>query len=191
MPRIQSLRPNVTQAEAVLQFTSAGATGLWRNLRQGPLRSVADFYIPFRLFHVNIQNRGGEERRILALDAVSGLLDPFHFEQLPASQDTIALETRNALPIQLAEAPARDLLIHKVQRTLFSKGFFRIRNLSISAQPAAEVHIPYWVGFRGRNGRARIAMIDAIRRREEGMKVRDMLQHWLASSEGESSTRHG
>jgi hypothetical protein len=184
MPHIQSLRPNVTQAEAVEQFASAGATGLWRNLRHGPLRSVADFYIPFRLFHVNIQNRGDEEQRILALDAVSGLLDPFHFEQLPSAADKIDLDTRNVLPAQLEDGSAREMLISKVQRTLFSKGFFRIRDLSISARPAGDVHIPYWVGFRGRNGRARIAVIDAVRRREEGMKVRDMVQHWLVSSSG-------
>jgi len=75
MTRIQSLRPNVTREEAVQQF-SGGAHGRLREVWSGPVRSVADFYIPFRIFEVEISNGGKKDRRILGLDAVTGSLDP-------------------------------------------------------------------------------------------------------------------
>ncbi len=57
-----------------------------------------------------------------------------------------------------------------------------MRNLQINAEPVAgEIYIPYWVGFRGRGIRARLAVIDAVRRKPEGAKVRQLLQAWLTS----------
>jgi len=51
-----------------------------------------------------------------------------------------------------------------------------------SAQPiAGEIYIPYWVGFRGRGAQARFVVMDAVRRRIEGAKVRNLLQTWLTS----------
>jgi RimJ/RimL family protein N-acetyltransferase len=44
--------------------------GRLRELWSGPLRSVADFYIPFRIFDVEINNAGKKDRRIFGLDAV-------------------------------------------------------------------------------------------------------------------------
>ncbi len=82
MARIRSLRPNVTREEATEHFSS----GLFDFLREttfGPLHSVADFYIPFRLFQVEILNGGKRDQRIFGLDAVNGSLDLYHFEQLP------------------------------------------------------------------------------------------------------------
>ncbi len=82
MPRIRSLRPNVSRDAAVEEFSS-GAFNSMRALVFGPLRSVADFYIPFQLFQVEISNRGKIDQRVFGLDAVSGSLDLYHFEQLP------------------------------------------------------------------------------------------------------------
>ena len=80
------------------------------------------------------------------------------------------------------EAEARKIVVTKVQRLLFSTGFFRVRNLQISAEPVAgEIYIPYWVGFRGRGVRARFVVMDAVRRKMEGAKVRHLLQAWLTS----------
>ena len=61
MTRIQSLRPNVTREEALQQF-SGGVSGRFRELLSGPLRSLADFYIPFRIFEVEISNAGKTDR---------------------------------------------------------------------------------------------------------------------------------
>jgi len=57
MPAIRSLRSNVTRADVILQFSGRGTSALLRNALFGRLRSVAELYIPFRLFRVRIVNR--------------------------------------------------------------------------------------------------------------------------------------
>lgn len=181
MARIRSLRPNVTREEATEQFSS-GLLDILQTTASGPLKSVADFYIPFQLFQVEILNRGQRQRRVFGLDAVNGSLDLYHFEQLPDERDVVYLETRNCSEPLLDEAEAKKIVAAKVQRLLFSSGFFRIRKLRISAEPVTgEIYIPYWVGFRGRGARARFAVMDAVRRKMEGAKVRHLLQAWLTS----------
>ena len=182
MARIRSLKPNVTRDEAIEQFSRDRVLGLLRSAAFGPLRSVAEFYIPFHLFQVEVVNRGRRDLRIFGLDAVNGSLDLYHFEQLPGPEDVIYLETRNCVPVLLDDALGKDLIVAKVRRLLFSTGFFRIRDLRISAEPIpGEIHIPYWVGFRGHGVRARCAVLDAVRRRPEGAKVRRLLESWLTS----------
>jgi hypothetical protein len=181
MARIRSLRPNVTREEATEHFSS-GLPDILRTTAFGPLKSVADFYIPFRLFQVEILNGGKRDQRVFGLDAVNGSLDLYHFEQLPGEREVTYLETRNCSEPLLDEAEAGKLVIAKVQRLLFSTGFFRVRNLRISAElVAGEIYTPYWVGFRGRGVRARFAVMDAVRRKMEGAKVRHLLQAWLTS----------
>jgi hypothetical protein len=181
MARIRSLRPNVTREEATEQFSS-GLADILRTTASGPLKSVADFYIPFRLFQVEILNGGKRDQRVFGLDAVNGSLDLYHFEQLPGEREVIYLETRNHSEPLLDEAEAKKIVTAKVQRLLFSTGFFRVRNLRISAESVAgEIYVPYWVGFRGRGVRARFVVMDAVRQKMEGAKVRHLLQAWLTS----------
>jgi hypothetical protein len=181
MARIRSLRLNVTREEATEHFSS-GMLDVLRKTAFGPLRSVADFYIPFQLFQVKILNGGKRDQRIFGLDAVNGSLDLFHFEQLPGEGEVRYLETRNCAEVLLGEAEAGKIVIAKVQRLLFSTGFFRVRDLQIKPEPVAgEIYVPYWVGFRGRGSLARLAVIDAVRRKPEGAKVRHLLQEWLTS----------
>jgi hypothetical protein len=181
MPRIRSLRANVTREEATDYFSS-GLLDILQTTVSGPLKSVADFFIPFRLFQVEILNSGKRDSRVFGLDAVNGSLDLYHFEQLPGEREVIYLETRNCSEPLLDEAEAKKILATKVERLLFSTGFFRVRNLQISTQPVAgEIYVPYWVGFRGRGVRARFAVMDAVRRKMEGAKVRHLLQAWLTS----------
>ena len=52
---IQTLRPNVSQDEALRQFASAGLGALYRRFRIGPLRRVAGVYVPFSLYRVRYQ----------------------------------------------------------------------------------------------------------------------------------------
>jgi len=182
--RIRSLRPNVGRDEAIDQFSSTGPVELLRQMAFGPVRSVAEFFIPFQLFQVEILNSGRRDQRVLGLDAVTGSLDLYHFEQLPGPGEVVVVETRNCpLPL-LGEEKAKELILAKVRRVLFTTGFFRMRNLEISAQPiAGEIYIPYWVGFRGRGAQARFVVMDAVRRRIEGAKVRNLLQAWLTSTQ--------
>ena len=182
MPRIRSLRANVTREEATEQFTTKGFGTSLRNIVHGPLRSIADFYIPFLLFQVEVRNRGRTEQRIYGLDAINGSLDPYQFEELPGPFDIVYLETRNCAKPLLDEAEAKTLVIAKVRKHLYSTGFFRMSNLQITAEVIpGEIHIPYWVGFRGRGSRARVSVIDAMRRTVEGAKVRHLLRDWLTS----------
>jgi hypothetical protein len=179
MARIRSLKPNVSREEAMLQFSS-GMLGLLRGTTLGPLRSVAEFYIPFRLFQIEIVNSGKRDQRVFALDAVNGSLDLYHFDQLPGEPEVVYLETRNCSEPLLDDGEAEKILITKVQRLLFSTGFFRMRNLRIAAEPVAgEIYVPYWVGFRGRGVRPNFAVIDAVRRKPEGAKVKQLLHAWL------------
>ncbi len=182
MARIRSLKPNVTREEAIQLFSPREPAGLFFRVASGPLRSVADFYIPFRLFQVEILNHGKRDQRVLGLDAVSGSLDLYGFEQLPGAEDVIGVETRNCPEPLLDDAQAAELTVGKLRRVLFSGGFFRIRDLHITAEPVpAELYIPYWVGFRGNGVRAHFAVMDAVRRRPEGAKVRHLLQNWLTT----------
>jgi hypothetical protein len=181
MARIRTLRPNVTREEAT-EYFSSGLGDILRTTVSGPLKSVADFFIPFRLFQVEIVNSGKREQRIFGLDAVNGSLDLYGFDQLPDEREVVYLETRNHSEPLLDEAEAGKIAVTKVQRLLFSRGFFRVRSLAIKAEPVAgEIYVPYWVGFRGRGAQARFVVMDAVRRKMEGGKVRHLLQAWLTS----------
>ena len=183
MASVRSLKPNVTREQAILQFSSTGIPRWFRNAAFGPLRSVAELYVPFRLFQVQIVNRGQADERLIALDALAGTLDPFHFDHVPQEAETITVETRNCPHAQLDDALAAELVVAKLRRFLYGRGFFRMQGLQITATPISrDLHIPYWLGFRGSNGRARVAVIDAVRRRFEGAKMRRLVEAWLTSN---------
>jgi hypothetical protein len=182
MAPIRTLKPNVTREQAILQFSSTGIPRLFRNSAYGRLRSVAELYLPFRLFQVEIVNRGQTEQRLIALDAISGTLDPFQFDHIPTDAETVSIESRNCPRAHLEDALVAELLVGKLRRLLYSRGFFRMRDLQITTTLIAqELHVPYWLGFRGSNGHARVAVIDAVRRRFEGGKMRRLVEAWLVS----------
>ena len=178
---IRSLKPNVTREQAIAQFSARGVTRLFRTLSGGPLRSVAELYLPFRLFRAHISNRGNVEERLVAIDAVAGTLDLFQFEHVPTAEETIALETRNRPEPALPLDAARERLIAKLRRVAYQRGFFRLQGLEITADPVTELHVPYWLGFRASHGHARVSVIDAVRRQFEGARMRRLVESWLLS----------
>lgn len=183
MTRIRSLKPNVTREQAIRQFSPHGPTALFRNVAFGRLRSVAEFFIPFRLFRAQITNRGMAEERLVALDAVSGTLDLYQFDHPPTDAETIWLETRNHPLPALADRLAIEQVVAKLRRVLYSRGFFKMRGLQITVVPLEnDLHIPYWLGFRGSDSRARVSVIDAVRRSLEGAKVRRLVEAWLSAN---------
>ena len=188
MIRIQSLKPNVTREEAIQHFSAGafnGATALFR----GPVRSLAELYIPYRLFKVKIRSAGREQNQTFALDAVRGVLDLYQLPALTADDQFLTLQTRNVLPVRLDRAQAAERLIAKVQRMVFTRGFFRVRDLKIEAIPLpGEICVPYWVCFRGSSEHVHLSVLDAVRRRAEGAKVRRLVEEWLRSDSGESIT---
>jgi len=185
MSRIQALKPNVTREQAVRHFTE-GTVSRAAELIRGPVRSLAELYIPYRVFQVKIRSAGREQNQTFALDAVRGVLDLYQFPPL-SHADLLTLETRNVLPSGLELSHAEEQLIAKVRRMIFTRGFFRVRDLRIEAIPLpGEFCVPYWVCFRGMVEKANLSVLDAVRRRPEGAKVRRLIEDWLRSDAGTS-----
>lgn len=172
---IRCLRANVTQEEAVAALERRGG------LLRGQLRQVAAAYLPFRLYRVEVVNRGAIKTALYAADAVSGVLDLYEFDTAPTEAELVTVTTRNAPATRLATPLALELLENKVRRAVFQTGFFGVRGLQIRARPLdAEFHVPYWLGFFGNGERATLQAMDAVRRTFEGAKARAVFSDWLA-----------
>lgn len=177
--RIRVLKPNVTQEEALRAFSTTGFSALFWRIRSGPLRRIADVYVPYFLFRVKC---GNAQARLFAMDAVDGSLDLFEFPRIPEEAEFRALHDRNRLKAALSEEQAAYLLRDKALRIIFQQGFFSLRDahLEISHVPC-ELHLPYWLGFYGREGSVHCRVMDAVRRRIEGAKASAFFEHWLAA----------
>jgi hypothetical protein len=178
---IDSLKSNVSRESAVAQMRGSGLARLLRWAAAGPLRMIADVYVPFRLFRVKINCGAGNQEKLLAMDAVSGNFDLYAFDELPGSDELVRVSTTNRPAATLDEDRARELLVERLRRLVFRNGFFRVRDLRIEAEPLnIELHVPYWVGFSGFGERPHLTVMDGVRRRMEGGKIRRFLREWLA-----------
>ncbi len=176
---IRSLAPRVTQAQAI----EALGRGVWNRARGGRLRSVAAAYVPFRLFEVDVVNRGQLATTIFAADAVTGSLDLYELERVPPEHELVRVASANAPLPRLDEARSLQLLEERVRRAVFQGGFFRVRNLEVRARRLpCDVHVPYWLGFFGDGDRARLRVMDAVRRQMEGAKARALFEDWLVGT---------
>jgi hypothetical protein len=182
MYSIDSLRRNVTRDEAVTELRGRGLVRALRYATAGPLRSIADVYVPFRIFRVTIRNGRKRQEKLLAVDAVTGNFDLYSFDTLPRNGQLVRVRTPNRPDPVLNEERTRLVLIDRVRRTVFRTGFFRIRDLQIDAEPVnLDIHVPYWIGFSGFGDRANVCVLDGVRRRIEGGKVRQFFREWLSS----------
>src|SRR5437868_12174042 len=182
-------RARVSSDEAVKAFNSHGLRrwSLLRDLR--PLRSVAELYLPFRFYRVFIRRGNTLDTRCMALDLLSGSLDPFTFDSEPGESDTHLTISKNHPPAILDDPKARHILTTKIQRVLFQSGFFRMKSLDIQLEPVIDcLHMPYWVGFFGAKEAASIQILDATRRVMEGNKLRRFVHEWLAEDRTESQS---
>jgi hypothetical protein len=174
-----ALKPNVTQEEAVRAFSGAGVSALYWRMRSGPLRRIADAYVPYYLYRVKYARAPA---RLFAIDAVDGSLDLFEFPRIPAEPELLALDGRNRLQATLTEERAAELLRDKVLRVIFQQGFFKIRDARLEITPVrCELHLPYWLGFHERDGAVHCRVMDAVRRRMEGAKASAFFEQWLAA----------
>ena len=182
MTSVTSLKPKVSRQEALALLDTPGLAGVLGRAVRGPLRMVADVYVPFRLFRVEVINGSRREMFLLAVDTVSGQLDPYRFASAPDANAFVEVETRNRPKTLLNDDLAGQVAREKARRLIFSSGFFRIRDLSIRAEAEGlAFHIPYWIGFFGAGEGARLSVVDAVRRRVEGPKARQFFRDWLAS----------
>jgi len=173
---VRSLAPRVTEAQAIEAFEK----GVWRAIRGEPLRSIAAAYLPFRLYEVAVTNGGKRTVSIFAIDAVTASLDLYEFEHVPVGTEIVTVESANALPPGVDEAHSLTLLEDKVRRAIFQTGFFRVRNLEVRPRRLpVDLHIPYWLAFYGEGDRARLRVMDAVRRQMEGAKARALFEDWL------------
>jgi hypothetical protein len=178
--QIRCLRANVTQEEALAALERRGG------LVRGRLRQLAAAYLPFRLYHVEVINRGASKLALYAADAVSGVLDLYEFSAVPDDAELVTVTTRNAPATRIDEPVALQLLENKVRRAIFQTGFFSVRDLQIRCRPAnCEFHVPYWLGFFGHGERATLQAMDAVRRKFEGAKARAVFSDWLMEVPGE------
>lgn len=178
---IRTLKPNVTQEEAVRTFSAPGFSSLYWRMRSGPLQKIAGAYVPFRLYRVRYELVRAPQTRLFALDAVDGSLDLFEFPRIPDEQELLSFDGRNRLAPALSEERAVELLREKALRIIFQQGFFKLREprLDITREPC-EIYLPYWLGFYGAEGTVRCRVMDAVRRRIEGAKASAFFEQWLA-----------
>ena len=104
---IRTLKPNVTQEEALRAFSAAGFSAFYWRIRSGPLCRIAEVYVQYFLFHVK---HGSAPPRLFAMDAVDGSLDLFEFPRIPDYPDLLTCEGRNPLECMIEEGklPVRD-----------------------------------------------------------------------------------
>src|ERR1700740_2661505 len=100
---IQTLKPNVTQQEALRAFSRAGLSTLYWRIRSGPLQRIADVYVPYFLFCVKC---AAMPPRLFAMDAVDGSLDLFGFPRIPGNGELLTRNSRNLLGAALTEERA-------------------------------------------------------------------------------------
>jgi hypothetical protein len=183
-----SLRARVTPDEAKQAFSGHGwsalpALGMFSRSR---FRSMAEVYVPYHLFRVTISDAGRHQTSYFALDAVTGTLDLYQFEDKP--QDLRLVRSRNRVRAAVDAEGAWPLLVGKLQRALFQSGFFKLRDPHLSGQiERTDLHVPYWIGFYERGPRVRLRVLDAVRRKFEGGKARALFERWLAEDRPSTS----
>jgi hypothetical protein len=179
---IRTLKPNVTQDEAVRTFSARGLSSLYWRMRSGPLQKIAGAYVPFYLYRVRYQLGRTPYARLFALDAVEGSLDLFEFPRIPEEPELLSIDSRNCLTPALSEERAVELLREKVLRIVFQQGFFKLRELRLDIiHEPCEIYLPYWLGFYGDERTVRCRVLDAVRRRIEGAKASAFFEQWLAA----------
>ncbi|MBO0723357.1 MAG: hypothetical protein J2P41_21215 [Blastocatellia bacterium] len=171
---ISTHKPNVTRARATGMFLDA-----FRELRYGRLRIVIDFYLPYYLFLVKMETSRKVVDSLYGIDAVTGRLDPYRFDQ-PMSPETLReVETGYSLPLQISPQEALSKLGEKLRRLLLMENVFKAGGWNLSGELIESFYMPYWVGVYRRGERARLEVIDAVRGRLEGAKVRELVEGWF------------
>lgn len=186
MATIYSVKPNVPRNAAIRMLRGAGVVGMIRHFWPGELRSVADAYIPLRIFRTEIRNADRSETLCFGIDAVEGSLDLIRFE---GSSDLIELQTRNWVGPILTESQLKEPLTGKVRRLAYQRGFFSLSDLEIRAEALSfGIFLPYWVGFFGNDGSLKLRVIDAVVGELAGPKVHALIENWLQRREDSASS---
>src|SRR5262249_36283976 len=171
---ITSIKPNISRAQAVARFC-----GRFNRLRHGRPRIVTDFYIPYRFFRLTRSDVRSSTDTFIAADAVTGKLDLIQFDRLPEEGACMAVDTAMVAEERVNEEEAYRLVRESMIRSIFMKGFFKLGRVNVEIELAASAHILYWVGVYERDERAHLEIINALRGRFEGAKLREMVTEWF------------
>jgi len=171
---ILCLKASTTREQAVSLLQRS-----WRESRYGQLRLVMDFYVPFRLFRLWLDDGKRKKEVLMAIDSVTGGLDPYSFPEAPGTHELGHIKTAQSAPSAMDEDQALNLLAEKLKREAFRKGFFKLGDLKVGGEQIANFYLPYWVGVYERNEQAHLEVIDAVRGRLEGAKVREIVAEWF------------
>jgi hypothetical protein len=178
----------MTRALALRRLDSSGGFNPVTRWLDGPLRGMAEIYIPYRLYKVTVEDRGVRRARCYAIDAASGALDPYEFANLPQPHEWTEVEKSDCYPVRLAEHETRSLAVQKLRRLLFSRGFFRLAYPQLTAELInSEFYLPYWVGFYGDEQNVNLKVLNAVRETMEGSKIHQLLQAWLLENPADAS----
>src|SRR6202035_283533 len=143
---IVALRRNVTQDDAVREFSSRGLSSMYWRMTAGRLQRIAEAYVPYQFYEVSYVMARAQQTRLFAMDVVDGSLDLFEFPQLPSRQQLVTMDTRNRVEPSLSAGAADELLREKALRVIFQQGFFKVRDASLSfCRKPDIVHLPYWL----------------------------------------------
>jgi hypothetical protein len=179
---IVALRPNVTQEDAVREFSSRGLSSMYWRMTAGRLQRIAEAYVPYQFYEVSYVMARARQTRLFAMDAVDGSLDLFEFPQLPSRRQLVTMDTRNRVEPSLSAGAADELLREKALQIVFQQGFFKVREASLNfCRKPDIVHLPYWLGFYAHREIVRCRVMDAVRRRIEGAKASAFFEQWLAA----------
>jgi hypothetical protein len=171
---ITSIKPNISRAEAVAKFC-----GRFNTLRHGRPLIVTDFYIPYRFFRLAWSDGRSSTEAFIAVDVGAGKLDLIQFDQLPEEGDRTTVDTAMVAEEHVKEEEAYRLVRESMTRSIFMKGFFKLSRMSVEIELATSLHIPYWVGVYERSDRAHLEIINALRGRFEGAKLRELVTEWF------------
>jgi hypothetical protein len=165
---------------ALRKLASPAIGGLLLRWWSGPLRGVAEIYIPYRLYRVSIEDRRFRRIHYYAQDSASGTLDPYEFAMLPKSEEWTEVEAPNCHPVKVEESKTRELAIAAVRRRLYARGFYRLTAPRLTAELIPpEFYLLYWVGFYGDDRNVSLRVVNAVRQTMEGTKVCHLLRNWL------------
>ncbi len=150
-------------------------------MRIGSLASLIDFYIPFRIFAVDMTNAGRRTRGVFGIDAATGALDLFCFDGPPGEDEKVRVETSRFAPVAIEESRAAGVLEDRLKREVYLKGFFRVSGLKIEPRFFETLYMPYWVGLYARAGRVQVDVVNALNGSLEGGKIRELIAEWFES----------
>lgn len=177
---VRALKANVNEERALRMFRG----GTLSRMMRGPLRRVALVYAPFRLFHVKVQSSAGNQQYFIAVDAVSGTLDPYSFDAPPSPQSMEQQRTCNHFAARPTE-DSKNAAVDRVRRIIFSQGIFKTGKYEIMAEHLAQsdFFLPYWVAFYAEDdsAHAQIRVLDAVRATHEGAKARRVIEQAIAA----------